>query len=180
LETELEFTTRMRGSEFKIALDALPLGAEVELEGPYGAFTLPDGLKQVVFIAGGIGITCVRSMLRWLSDRQDAPEGVPRAIVLLFANHSEDTIPFHDELEELETRLHGFRVIQVISQPGKDWRVYRGHIDREVLDRELPWPTSWAYYLSGPPSFVHSMQELLISRGIESGSIKTEGFEGYE
>ena len=180
LEPELEFTTRMRGSEFKNALDALPLGAEVELEGPYGAFTLPDGLERVAFLAGGIGITCVRSILRWLSDRQSASEDIPRSIVLLFANHSEDSIPFRAELEQLEEGLPGLRVIHVISQPGKGWPGYRGHIDREVLDRELPRPASWAYYLSGPPPFVRSVQEQLSSGGIQSDSIKAEGFEGYE
>ncbi len=180
LELELEFTTRMRGSDFKNALDALALGAEVELEGPYGAFTLPDDPKQLVFIAGGIGITCVRSILRWLSDRRSASEGIPQSIVLLFANRSEDSIPFRAELEHLERRLAGYRVVHVISQPGKDWQGYRGRIDRAVLERELPWPTSWAYYLSGPPSFVRSMQEELAAWGIEAGSIKAEGFEGYE
>lgn len=179
-EPELEFTTRMRGSEFKNALDALPLGAEVELEGPYGSFTLPDDLEQVAFIAGGIGITCVRSILRWLSDGQRDSGGAPQSILLLFANRSEDSIPFRAELEQLEKRLTGFRAVHVISQPGKDWQGHRGHINRKMLDHELPWPTSWAYYLSGPPPFVRSMQEELIAGGIESGSIKAEGFEGYE
>lgn len=180
LEPELEFTTRLRGSEFKNALDALPLDAEVELDGPYGAFILPDDFEQVAFIAGGIGVTCVRSILRGLADGQGASGGVPRPIVLLFANHSEDSIPFRDELEQLETGLPGLRVIHVISRPGKDWQGYRGHIDEEVLSRELPRPARWVYYVSGPPSFVSSMEEQLIAWGIEPESIKTEEFEGYE
>ncbi len=78
LEPELEFTTRLRGSEFKNALDTLAPGAEVELEGPYGAFTLPGGLERVAFIAGGIGITCVRSILRWLADGYEGLGAAPR------------------------------------------------------------------------------------------------------
>jgi ferredoxin-NADP reductase len=54
-EPVLEFTTRLRGSEFKNALDALPLGAEVEVEGPYGSFTLGEDPGRVTFITGGIG-----------------------------------------------------------------------------------------------------------------------------
>ena len=180
LEPELEFTTRLRGSEFKKALDALPLGAQVELEGPYGAFTLPDEPEQVAFIAGGIGITCVRSILRYLAERQDAPEHAPRSIVLLFANRSEDSIPFRDELKQLETRLPGLRVVHVISEPKEDWQGYRGHIDQAVLSRELPQPPSWTYYVSGPPRFSQSMQEQLIASGVGSGSIKVESFDGYE
>jgi ferredoxin-NADP reductase len=180
LEPELEFTTRLRGSEFKNALDALPLNTEVELEGPYGTFTLPDGLEQVAFIAGGIGITCVRSILRGLADRQDASEGFPRSIVLLFANRSEDSVPFRDELEHLEARLPGLRVIHVISQPGKNWYGYQGHVDTKVLDRELQEPQRWTYYLSGPPTFGQSMQEQLMLWGVDPESIKVERFEGYE
>ena len=180
LEPDLEFTTRLRGSEFKNALDALPLGLEVELEGPYGAFTLPDHLEHVAFIAGGIGITCVRSILRWLADKGGSSRGIPRSIVLLFANRSEDGIPFREELERLEARLPALRVIHIISQPGKDWQGYRGHIDREVLDRELLQPRRWIYYLSGPPAFGQSMHEQLITWGVESDPIKVERFEGYE
>jgi ferredoxin-NADP reductase len=180
LEPELEFTTRLRGSEFKNALSTLPLGAQVELEGPYGAFTLPDEPEQVAFIAGGIGITCVRSILRYLADRQGAPEHAPRSIVLLFANRSEDAIPFREELEQLEARLHALRVVHVISQPGENWQGYRGHVDREVLNRELYRPQRWIYYVSGPPTFGKSIREQLIAWGADSGSIKVELFEGYE
>lgn len=180
LESELEFTTRLRGTEFKDALAVLPLGVEVELEGPSGDFTLPDDLERVAFIAGGIGITCVRSILLWLADRKGGSAGAPRSIVLLFANRSEDSIPFRDELEQLETRLPGLRVVHVISQPKEDWQGYRGHIDRAVLSRELPQPPSWTYYVSGPPTFAQSMQEQLIASGVESGSIKMESFDGYE
>jgi ferredoxin-NADP reductase len=180
LEPELELTTRLRGSEFKNALDALRLGAEVELEGPYGAFTVTDGLDHLAFIAGGIGITCVRSNLRWLAAREGSSGGASRSITLLFANRSEDGIPFSDELEQLEVGLPGLRVIHVISRPGKGWRGYRGHIDREVLERELQRPQGWSYYLSGPPAFAQSVREQLLAWGVESGSINIERFEGYE
>ena len=129
LDPALEFTTRVRDTDFKRALDALPLGAEVEVEGPYGAFTVPEGLGQVVFVTGGIGITCVRSILRTL-----AADGSPAArVVVLYANRSESSIPFHDELRELEARLPGLKVVDVISQPGEHWPGHRGHIDRHVF-----------------------------------------------
>lgn len=180
LEPELEFTTRLRGSEFKNALDTLAPGAEVELEGPYGAFTLPGGLERVAFIAGGIGITCVRSILRWLADRYEGLGAAPHSIVLLFANRSEDSIPFREELQQLEARLPGLRVIHVISQPGRGWHGHQGHIDRDVLDHELLRPQDWTYYLSGPPAFDASTHEQLLAWGVEARSIKVERFEGYE
>jgi glycine betaine catabolism B len=178
-EPVFEFTTRLRGSEFKNALDALPLGAEVELEGPYGSFTLPAEVERVAFITGGIGITCVRSILRRLADTS-TPIRIPREIVLLFANSSEDGIPFREELEELETVLPGLRVVHVLSRAGEGWGGYRGHIDERILGAEVPDPRSWLYYLSGPPSLGQAMRELLLGWGIENGAITVERFEGYE
>jgi ferredoxin-NADP reductase len=181
-EPFLEFTTRLRGTAFKDALDAIPLGTEVEVEGPYGAFTLQEGPERVVFLTAGIGITCVRSILRWLTDSQGGPSIVPspERIVLLFANRSEDGIPFREELAQMEIALSGLRVVHVLSHPEAGWQGHGDHIDAQILGKELSEARNWAYYLSGPPSFVQSMQELLIGLDVGSGSIKAERFEGYE
>ena len=181
-EPHMEFTTRLRGSEFKNALDDLPLGSEVEIEGPYGSFTLGEGLDRVAFLAGGIGITCVRSILRWLGDTYGRSPSAPssRQIVLFFANRSEEEIPFSEELARLEASLPGFRVVHVISQPKAGWSGYRGHLDESVLGRELTERHRWAYYLSGPPSFGQAMQDSLVGWKVDPASIKIERFEGYE
>ena len=189
----LEFTTRMRGSDFKNALDALPSEAPVRLQGPYGAFVIPPGVERAVFLAGGIGVTCVRSILRWVAavragagSAAGTGSGAPdeaaltlREIVLFFANHSEDAIPFEDELEGFYGSLPGFRVVHVLSQPGDDWQGYRGHLDANVLAHELIDPGAWHYFVSGPPAFDKAMQEMLVEWGIDAGRIKQERFEGY-
>lgn len=182
----LEFTTRMRGSAFKNALEALPLSSEVQVEGPYGVFVMPPDVERAAFLAGGIGITCVRSILRWVCDTcvvgtgaAERPDIALREIVLLFANRTEDAIPFEEELKEFGERILGFRVVHVLSQPGESWQGYRGHLDLEILTRELPEPSTWRYFVSGPPSFDQAMQEMLLSWGIDAESIQLERFEGY-
>ena len=107
-EPWLEFTTRLRQSEFKNALSALSIGSDVQIEGPYGSFVMPPEVERAAFLAGGIGVTCVRSILRWVAhvralaggsgEREEEPPVALREIVLLFANHSEDAIPFAAEL----------------------------------------------------------------------------------
>src|ERR671931_2507347 len=63
----LGFATRMRDSAFKRSLRELPVGTEVEVEPPKGTFALPeDSSRPLVFVAGGIGITVFRSMLRYV------------------------------------------------------------------------------------------------------------------
>lgn len=190
-EPFLEFTTRLRGSEFKNALDALAVGAEVEVEGPYGTFTLGEDPGPVAFISGGIGITCVRSILRWLAGCQEGrmngapsaqalPEQMPSRIALIYANRSEESIPFREELREIEKTLPTLRVVHVLSNPGLDWPGHRGHVDEDILAQELREPHLWNYYVSGPPSLGRSMVELLLEWGVRSEAIKLERFEGYE
>jgi glycine betaine catabolism B len=193
-----EFTTRLRGSDFKNALDSLPIGAPVQLEGPYGAFMMSPDVERAAFLAGGIGVTCVRSILRWVAAVRagaTAADGAGsggaahgaseettlalREIVLFFANHSEDAIPFESELEALAGSLPGFRVVHVLSQPGDDWQGYRGHLDQSVLAQELTDPAGWHYFVSGPPAFDKAMQDMLLAWGIDDSRIKQERFEGY-
>ena len=185
----LEFTTRLRGSEFKNALSALPIGSDVQVEGPYGSFVMPPDVERAAFLAGGIGITCVRSILRWVAhlhasagapgEEGEGPRLALRDIALFFANGSEDAIPFVAELAELAKSLPGLRVVHVLSRPGESWRGYSGHLDHNILAAELPDPDSWHYFVSGPPSFDQAMQEMLLGWGIEAERIKMERFEGY-
>jgi ferredoxin-NADP reductase len=188
-EPWLEFTTRLRGSDFKNALAALPIGSYVQLEGPYGSFVMPADVERAAFLAGGIGITCVRSILRWVAhlgasaggSEQEGkkPPLALQEIALFFANRSEEAIPFQAELEELAQVLPGLRVVHVLSQPGEGWQGYRGHLDQAILAAELTEPGSWCYFVSGPPSFDQAMQDVLVTWGIEASRIKMERFEGY-
>ncbi len=82
-EPLLEFTTRIRDSEFKKRLDALPIGTKVTIRPPQGAFTLGEDMEKVAYICGGIGITTARSTLRWASDTSAGVD-----IVLLYGNRN--------------------------------------------------------------------------------------------
>ncbi|MCL5736967.1 MAG: hypothetical protein M1274_15590 [Actinobacteria bacterium] len=177
-EPWLEFTTRLRDSEFKRVLRELPIGTEVDLEAPFGSFVLVPGEDPVAFLAGGIGITCVRSILRDCGDEPSRAGN--RSMTLLFANRSEDAIPFRDELVEIETKVPGLRVVHVLSRAGDGWSGRRGHIDEDLVESELPKASQWRYYVSGPPSFVGAMREMLAGHGIDPNRVTMERFEGYE
>jgi ferredoxin-NADP reductase len=188
-EPYLEFTTRLRGTEFKNALDALPTGTEVAWEGPFGSFTLHEREGSVAFLAGGIGITCVRSIMRWVADgvavsagsgAAAGTEADSRHLRIFHANRSEDEIPFVEDLAGFERAIPELRVTYVISEPGADWRGYQGHIDPAVLGAELERPDAWRYYVSGPPSMVQSTRGMLVDWGIGVEAIKAERFDGYE
>ena len=78
----LGLCTRLRESAFKRSLAELPIGAEVEVEEPKGSFLLPeDTAQRYVFIAGGIGITVFRCMLRYIAE-----EKLPHRVTLVAAS----------------------------------------------------------------------------------------------
>ena len=173
-EGYIDFTTRLTGSEYKNALDALPLGAEVEIEGPFGAFTLADDAERACFLTGGIGITPIRSILRYMADSGD-----DREVVLLYGNKDFDSIAFRLELESFTAQLPRLSVVHVLSDPQPDWDGHRGYIRDEILDQELPQGGGWTHYISGPPAMVTSIKELLTGRGVGRREMVMENFEGY-
>jgi glycine betaine catabolism B len=177
-EPWLEMTTRLRGTPYKNALDALPLGTEVTMTGPNGYFTLRDDVRQAAFLAGGIGITTIRSILRSLVDR-GAEGGTDRPLLLLYGNHDEDGIAFAGELAELGTALPGLRVVHVLSDAGAVWAGDRGFIDAAVVQREAPTLADWRFYVSGPPPMVASLGAMLRGLGVQRERISTEEYLGY-
>ena len=116
--------TRLRDTAFKRTLAGLEVGDEVEVEEPKGSFLLPEDTSQpYVFVAGGIGITVFRSMLRYIADT-----GGEYDVTLVYSNRDRESAAFLDELAELEERIPGLQ-----RRPDDDRRRRLGR--REPADR---------------------------------------------
>ena len=171
----LGLCTRLRDSAFKRSLVELPVGTEVEVEQPKGNFALPeDTAPHYVFVAGGIGITVFRSMLRYIDDT-----GEPYRVTLVYSNRDRESTAFLDELEELDGRADWFRLVATMTQdPGWDGETRR--IDAgmlaDVLDGDLG---SSTYLVAGPPAMTEGVVESLTSAGIAEERILSDGFSGY-
>src|SRR6185295_7757263 len=127
----LGFATRIRDTAFKRTLAELQVGDEVEVEEPKGSFVLPeDTNRRYVFVAGGIGITVFRSMLRYIADTC-----APYRVTLVYSNRDRESAAFLDELEVLEQRVDGFRMILTMTEE-EGWEGETRQLDAEVL-REL-------------------------------------------
>src|SRR5215212_7661513 len=108
----LGLCTRLRDTAFKRSLAELPVGAEVDVEEPKGNFVLPEETdRPYVFLAGGIGITVFRSMLRYIAD-----EGLPHRVTLVYSNRDRQSAAFLDELTELAGRAENLRVVATMTQ----------------------------------------------------------------
>lgn len=172
-EDYLEFTTRLSGSDFKNALDELPLGRTPTIEGPYGRFTLRDGDAKVVFLAGGIGITPLRSMTKYVTD-----ESLDVDMVLIYSNRSEAGIAFREDFDEMSESAK-LKVVHCLSEASDDWAGYRGRVTRDVIEAEVPDSRARTFYVCGPPGMVDGMRSVLAEMDLEAERIVVENFAGY-
>ena len=177
-QDELVIATRMRDSVYKRALRSLPVGAPVQLEGPFGSLTLHnDRARAAVFIAGGIGITPFMSILRQATEDQ-----LPQRLSLLYSNRRPEDAAFLTELQQVEQRNKGFRLVATMTEMAKSGRPWQGEtrlIDAALIKGvggELPAPI---YYLAGPPGMVEGVRRTLNGAGIGDDDIRSEEFYGY-
>jgi ferredoxin-NADP reductase len=170
----LGLATRIRDSAFKRSLVEMPEGTEVDVEQPKGSFVLPEADGPYVFIAGGIGITVFRSMLRYIAD-----EGLPHRITLVYSNRDRESTAFYDELRELEDSIPGLRVILTMTED-QDWDGETRRIDPEMLRDHLGDDlAAFTYLITGPPAMVDGVVQTLENAGIPEAQVRPERFSGY-
>ena len=165
----------MRDTVFKRSLAELPVGTDVDVEHPKGSFLLPEETDQpYVFVAGGIGITVFRCMLRYIDEEQ-----LPYRVTLVYSNRDQASAAFLDELRELESRNPDFRLVLTMTDD-PDWEGERRKIDadllRDHLGDDLASPT---YLVAGPPAMVEGIVDMLGQAGVPEERIRPDRFSGY-
>jgi ferredoxin-NADP reductase len=167
--------TRLRDSAFKRSLAELPLGAPVEVEPPKGDFVLPEESdRPYVFVAGGIGITVFRCMLRYVHDRR-----LSHRVTLVYSNRDRAGAAFLDELGELERSNPNLSVVLTMTNdPG--WQGESRHIDEAMLRDHLPDDlASYGFFVAGPPDMAVDVGEKLRSAGLPEEQVRVGKFSGY-
>jgi ferredoxin-NADP reductase len=170
----IEFTKKLTGHPFSNGLDALRIVDKVELDAPYGNFTLQGDLPRVAMLAGGMGITPMRSLCRYCTDMN-----LHSSVTLLYANNTEADIVFRGEFEEMQKRNRNFRVVLALSEAAPDWKGRTGRISADMIREEVPDYLTTVFYVCGPPAMVDAMRALLRDMGVPGGSIKAEDLTGY-
>jgi ferredoxin-NADP reductase len=170
----LGFCTRLRDTGFKRSIQELSVGDEADVEPPKGSFLLPEDTSQeLVFVAGGIGITVFRCMLRGID------EGEPRRVTLLYSNRRVEETPFLHELEELDRRSDWFRLVLTMTDD-EHWHGERRRIDeqffRDYLDDRFD---EVLFMVAGPPAMATAMKETLLGAGVAEERVLTDNFSGY-
>src|SRR5580700_8639354 len=168
---------RMRRTDFKNASMSAALGTKFIVSRPRGSFTLHrDITRPAVFLAGGIGIAPIRSILQ-----QATQERLPHKLYLFYSNREADDAAFLEEFESLTAQNQNFIFIPTITGHRTiAWPYEKGHINREMLMRYLLGLKGPIYYIAGPSGMVTAMTDLLHSSGVSDDDIKTEEFGNYQ
>jgi ferredoxin-NADP reductase len=166
--------TRLRDTAFKRTLAELEIGDEVQVEEPKGSFLLPeDTSTEYVFVAGGIGITVFRSMLRFIAD-----EGLPYRVTLVYSNRDSESSAFLDELPGLERRIEGLRVVLTMTdEPG--WAGETRHLDADVLGELVGGLEGKTFLVAGPPQMAEAVAGSLKAAGLPEDRVRADAFSGY-
>ncbi|MBN2586408.1 MAG: ferredoxin reductase family protein [Candidatus Fermentibacteraceae bacterium] len=150
-------------------------GDRAAVMAPYGRFShlLRPLSDRLVFIAGGIGITPMMSMLRHMRD-----SGSEQKVLLLYANRTESDIAFLDELESMASGEGGpmLEIVHVLSRPDPSWGGETGYLDRVRLERLVGDPEGSEFYVCGPPPMMKIAEKSLKDMGAGKDRIHVERF----
>ncbi len=173
----IEFTKRITTSDFSQALNVLKPGAWAHLQGPEGSFTLPRKERRLAFLSGGIGITPLRSMMRYMTVKEQVYD-----TVLLYGNNSYEDIAFREELQQMAAANPKLRVELILSGPEfpTNWNGPRGFINKDLVKQLVPDHMERLFYVSGPPRMVMALEEQLVALGVPENQVKRDSFTGYD
>lgn len=154
-------------STFKKKMVTLEPGETISAAELAGDFTLPaDPNQKLLFIAGGIGITPFRSMVKYLVDR-----GEKRDIVLLYSNRLAREIAYAPLFDEAAQKV-GLKIVYVVTDQG-------ARIDMAMIKKEAPDYAARLFYVSGPYAMISAFKKTLREIGVPPTQIKTDFFPGF-
>ncbi|HEV2339763.1 MAG TPA: FAD-dependent oxidoreductase [Patescibacteria group bacterium] len=164
-------------SSFKKALNALNTKKQIIATQLSGEFVLPKNTNQkLAFLAGGIGITPYRSMIKYLLDKNQK-----RDIVLFYAAKDQKEFAYVDIFNYAQ-KLLGINTVYAITDTQnipKNWKGQSGRITPEMIKNKIPDYKERLFYLSGPQQMVKAFEKLLKDMGITGRQIKKDFFPGF-
>jgi len=170
----LIFTIKCSG-DFTAYIGRLKPGETAEIDGPYGVFSylasVRDPNRELVMIAGGVGVTPMLSMLRYMVDVDRM-----RKATLIWSNKTEADILCREEIEEMKAKLPNLAVHHVLSAQA-DFQGRTGRLNQDML-KELLSNTNHeaSIFVCGPPPMMDSVCTDLRKIGYSRRTIFTERF----
>jgi propane monooxygenase reductase subunit len=151
----------------------LQVGDVLEISGPFGVFTLREGLNsELIFVGGGAGMAPILALLRSMVER-----GIDRKATYYYGARGRKDLCFEKELHALEAELPAFRFVPALSEPadGDDWDGETGLITDVV--KRLAGNLKGAHaYVCGPPPMVEAAMPMLTTAGVDEKRVYYDKF----
>jgi ferredoxin-NADP reductase len=171
---QISLTIKQSG-DFTSTINRLKPGERATVHGPFGRFShlFHRNGNALVFVAAGVGITPLMSMLRYMRDRRD-----PRRVLLVYANRSAKDIVFRKELEQMESDgFPALKTIHILSRPPDEWAGPTGRLDTAVLGSLCGGFSGKAFYICCPPLMAYGLIRGLTNAGVDPERIQADYFE---
>ena len=160
-------------STFKSVFASMKPGDTIVAGQVTGSFTL-NGMegKKLAFIAGGVGITPFRSMIKQIIDEDGQQD-----IVVLYSVADLQEQAYRDVFYEAQS--HGVRLITIASNITVAPEVISGPITTALIQAQIPDFKDRTFFVSGPNSMVQGVRQSLSQGGVSRTRIHTDYFSGY-
>jgi ferredoxin-NADP reductase len=166
------------GGNFTKSLARLEIGDTVKIQGPFGEFVIDAELdKQIVMLAGGIGVTPLMAMMR------DAVQAQDRPLALLYSFRSLDDSAYVSEIIELKKQNPQLSTYFFTDNKGDLTVDTHGEIlTNDFIGEKYLAPfiggnfSQATYFLCGPPPFIAAMADVLANHGIPNYRVIREDF----
>ncbi|MFH1645130.1 MAG: FAD-dependent oxidoreductase, partial [Candidatus Omnitrophota bacterium] len=169
----LEFTKKITDSDFSKRVISLEPGELIHIKYPLGSFVYDESFSKIAFLSGGIGITPIRSICKYLIDSKKDVD-----VVLLYGNRSSGDIVFREDFTGLSKNSAALKVVHILEDT-EDEKFKRGRIDSQLVKELIPDYLERKFYICGPPAMVSAMHGMLQEELVVSEqNVITENFEG--
>jgi len=168
-DERIELAIKNVNGRFTSKLWGLKAGERVGVEGPFGHFVF-NNEKKAVFIAGGVGITPLLSMLRHIARNNLAGD-----YFLLYSCKTKNAILYEEELKKLSRA--GIKIKIFLTRetsPVKEYEI--GRMDADKIRKHIKNPEDYIYFMCGPLAMITALKENLMKIGVPESSIKFEGW----
>ncbi len=168
--------------DFTHQVTELKAGDKIYVDAPYGNFghkVFSSNSDEIVLIAGGVGIAPIVSLLRKMT-QSDQATILQKKIVLIYGNRITAQIVDIAQMVNLSVFKH-FELINVITEPDTTWHGLTGVLDKTSLEKILKSSgiqmNAAKYFVCGPAAMIDSVENALADLGVGLGHIDSEKFQ---
>ena len=181
-EKEISFTIKLAG-RFTETAKELKAGDEILVDGPFGKFIPKIGMnnietdiavKDLVFIAGGVGIAPFMSILKDIQKNKENKQKIPN-IILFYGSQTEEDIIFRKELDAINEGW--FKKVYILDNGEKSNTLFEyGYITKDIIKKYVRNINNSLYYICGPEIMKDSTKKILAELGVKNKNILIEDF----